>query len=131
MSHSNQHKPSAPEAECPFVSESAAALLSTPAHNGHSTVAAASPFGQSMPIFSPPSEREDSSSSIISQIAPPPTPLSHVHSSVPSIARVLFDYRAETNEELTLKADQLIEVTRGALHLSSLLQTPTNVCCRS
>ena len=50
MSHSNQLQPSASEATFPLLSESAAALLSTPVP---STAFAASPFGQSMPMFAP------------------------------------------------------------------------------
>jgi hypothetical protein len=53
MSHFNQPQPSAPDAEFPILSESAAALLSTPAYNVPSSAFAASPFGQSMPMFAP------------------------------------------------------------------------------
>ena len=47
-----------------------------------------------------------------------------------AFARVLFDYEAGDEEELTFKVGQFIEVTRDAIHLFTLAHTSTNVCCR-
>ena len=57
---------------------------------------------------------------------------SPAQSSAPALAfaRVLFDYEAAIAEELTLKVDQFIEVTRDAIHVSTLSRAPTNLSCR-
>ena len=44
---------------------------------------------------------------------------------------MLFDYEADNEEELTLKVDQFIEVTRDAIHLCNVSRAPTNFSCRS
>ena len=44
---------------------------------------------------------------------------SPAQSSAHAFARVLFDFEADNAEELTLKVDQFIEVTRDAIHSSN------------
>jgi hypothetical protein len=56
---------------------------------------------------------------------------SPVQLSARAFARVLFDYAADNEEELTLKVGQFIEVTRDAIHLCNLSRAPTNLSCRS
>ena len=50
---------------------------------------------------------------------PPP-----ITGSSGSSARALFDYKAESEEELTLKADQLIEVNRDEMRFFALAHPP-------
>ncbi len=50
---------------------------------------------------------------------PPP-----ITGSSGSSARALFDYKAESEEELSVKADQLIEVNRDEMRLFALAHPP-------